>query len=378
MSRLGVRGRPRARTQRPAVALAVAVSVVAGGLVAVATPASAATVDTNASYVLVARHSGKALDVYNLSTADGGEIVQWTRNDGAWQQWQFVDSGGGYYRLKSRHSGKVLDVAESSTANGANVVQWTDNNGANQQFRPVDSADGYVRLVNRNSGKALDVWERSTADGARISQYDDVDGTNQQWQLVKVGSTPQPTGRQVENLDRGVVSVRSGTGNLVSWRLLGSDPAGVGFTVYRGTTKVNSTPITGSTNLLDGGAAADASYTVRAVVGGVEQPPSAQSLGFANGYLDVPLQIPAGGTTPSGEGYTYSANDASVGDLDGDGDYEIVLKWDPSNAKDNSQSGYTGNVFVDAYRLDGTRLWRIDLGRNIRAGAHYTQFQVYD
>jgi hypothetical protein len=76
--------------------------------------------------------------------------------------------------------------------------------------------------------------------------------------------------------------------------------------------------------------------------------------------------------------YTYSANDVSVGDLDGDGQYELVLKWDPSNSKDNSQSGYTGNVFIDAYKLNGTRLWRIDLGRNIRAGQHYTQFQVFD
>lgn len=94
--------------------------------------------------------------------------------------------------------------------------------------------------------------------------------------------------------------------------------------------------------------------------------------------MDVPIQIPAGGTTPDGVSYTYSANDASVGDLDGDGEYEIVLKWDPSNSKDNSQSGYTGNVYLDAYKLNGTRLWRIDLGKNIRAGAHYTQFLVYD
>ena len=94
--------------------------------------------------------------------------------------------------------------------------------------------------------------------------------------------------------------------------------------------------------------------------------------------FEIPLQIPAGGTTPSGEAYTYTANDLSVGDLDGDGELEYVLKWDPTNAKDNSQSGYTGNVFLDAYELNGTRLWRIDLGRNIRAGAHYTQFQVYD
>ena len=81
--------------------------------------ASAAVVDTSAWYVLTAQHSGKALDVYDRATADGARIVQWARNDGAWQQWQFVDSGGGYYRLRSRHSGKVLDVHDSSTADGA-------------------------------------------------------------------------------------------------------------------------------------------------------------------------------------------------------------------------------------------------------------------
>jgi rhamnogalacturonan endolyase len=179
-----------------------------------------------------------------------------------------------------------------------------------------------------------------------------------------------PTGaKQVERLDRGLVSVRSGSGNLVSWRLLAGDSPTTGFNVYRGSTRVNSSPITNSTNYLDNGASADASYTVRAVVNGAEQPASGASLGFGAGYRDVPISSPGSG---------YVANDASVGDLDGDGDYEFVLKWDPSDAKDNSQSGTTGNVYIDAYRVDGTRLWRIDLGRNIRAGAHYTQFQVYD
>ncbi|MEV0143614.1 MULTISPECIES: rhamnogalacturonan lyase [unclassified Nonomuraea] len=183
--------------------------------------------------------------------------------------------------------------------------------------------------------------------------------------------------KQMEDLDRGLVSVRSGSGNLVSWRLLGTDPEGVTFNLYRGSTRIAS--LATATDHLDGGAAADASYTVRAVVGGVEQAASPSSLRFTGGsYLDVPIQPPSGGTTPDGVAYTYSANDAGVGDMDGDGQYEIVLKWDPSNAKDNSQSGYTGNVYVDAYRLNGTRLWRVDLGRNIRAGAHYTQFQVYD
>ncbi|MDX2857355.1 non-reducing end alpha-L-arabinofuranosidase family hydrolase, partial [Streptomyces scabiei] len=152
-----------------------------------AQPAAAATVDPNASYVLVNRNSGKALDVHNRATDDGARITQWTRNDQAQQQWQFVDSGGGYYRVKSRHSGKVLDVHNLSTANGGSIVQWADLNGTNQQWRLADSSDGHVRLIARHSGKALEVQGAGTADNANVVQYDDWGGTNQQWQLVKVG-----------------------------------------------------------------------------------------------------------------------------------------------------------------------------------------------
>jgi xyloglucan-specific exo-beta-1,4-glucanase len=179
-----------------------------------------------------------------------------------------------------------------------------------------------------------------------------------------------------EKLDRGLISVRSDKGNFVSWRLLTSDPTGVAFTVYRDGTRVAQ--VTGVTSWLDEGAPEKATYSVRPVVNGAEQRSASEEVTPFATSMDVPLQIPPGGTTPSGEAYTYSANDTSVGDLDGDGQYEIVVKWDPSNAKDNSQSGYTGNVYLDAYKLNGTRLWRIDLGRNIRAGAHYTQFQVFD
>ncbi|MEU4538120.1 non-reducing end alpha-L-arabinofuranosidase family hydrolase, partial [Streptosporangium sp. NPDC023825] len=173
----------------------------AGFLVALVSTnaANAATVDTNAWYVLVNRNSGKALDVYNLATNDGARITQWARNNGNQQQWQFVDSGGGYYRVKSRHSGKVLDVSGFSTANGGAVVQWSDLNGTNQQWRLADSDGGHVRLINRNSNKALEVQGASTADGANIVQYDDWGGANQQWQFVKIGGTdpspsPTPTG----------------------------------------------------------------------------------------------------------------------------------------------------------------------------------------
>ncbi|MFF7309050.1 non-reducing end alpha-L-arabinofuranosidase family hydrolase [Streptomyces sp. NPDC008137] len=153
-----------------------------------AQPADAATIDPNASYVLVNRNSGKALDVYNMATGDGARITQWTRNDQKQQQWRFVDSGGGYYRIESRHSGKVLDVHNRSTANGGSIVQWTDLNATNQQWRLADSSDGYVRLVSRHSNKALEVQGASTADNANVVQYDDWGGSNQQWQLVKVGA----------------------------------------------------------------------------------------------------------------------------------------------------------------------------------------------
>ncbi|MGV9943497.1 non-reducing end alpha-L-arabinofuranosidase family hydrolase [Streptomyces sp. NPDC003401] len=160
-----------------------------------AQPADAATVDPDASYVLINRNSGKALDVYNMATEDGARITQWTRNDQNQQQWQFVDSGGGYYRIKSRHSGKVLDVHNWSTANGGSIVQWTDLNSTNQQWRLVDGPDGYVRLVSRHSNKALEVQGASTADNANVVQYDDWGGTNQQWQLVKAGTdSPGPCG----------------------------------------------------------------------------------------------------------------------------------------------------------------------------------------
>ncbi|MDT0342833.1 rhamnogalacturonan lyase family protein [Streptomyces litchfieldiae] len=363
------------RTRGPAAALLV-VLLAAVSLVALPTSrAHAAVIDTSATYVLVNRNSDKAMAVSGASTADGAGIVQWTRDDAASQQWQFVDSGGGYYRLKSVLSGKVVDIEALSTADGANVIQYSDNNATNQQFQVVDTDSGYVQLINRRSGKALDVWERSTADGARISQYTDNDGWNQQWQLVPLdgGTDPDPpTGEalQMEDLNRGLVSVRSGSGNLVSWRLLGTESYDTAFNVYRNGTKVNGSPVTDSTNYLDNGAPSEATYTVRAVVDGVEQAPSESSLRFTGGnYLDVPLQRP---------GSTYTPVEASPGDVDGDGQYELIVKWDPDNAKDNSQSGVTGNVYLDAYRLNGQRLWRIDLGRNIRAGAHYTQFQVYD
>lgn len=195
--------------------------------------------------------------------------------------------------------------------------------------------------------------------------------------MQKITTQAALPARQMENLDRGVVAVKVSTGVFISWRMLGSEPTNVTYNIYRGTTKLNSTPLS-NTNYTDTAGTTSSTYSISAVINGVEQAKSTAVTVWSNNFLSIPLQVPSGGTTPTGEAYTYEVNDTSVGDLDGDHQYELIVKWQPTNAKDNSQSGYTGNTILDAYKMNGTRLWRIDLGKNIRSGAHYTQFMVYD
>ena len=183
---------------------------------------------------------------------------------------------------------------------------------------------------------------------------------------------------QRENLDRGVVALRQSNGQvIVSWRTLLSDKKGEPFDVYRNGEKLTQKPLTqGGTFFIDEHPlSVDAVYEVK---GKKSQGQYTLKATAPNGYLSIPLQKPDDGLTPDGRKYTYSANDASVGDVDGDGQYEIILKWDPSNSKDNSFAGFSGNTYLDCYRLNGERLWRIDLGHNIRSGAHYIPFIVYD
>lgn len=179
--------------------------------------------------------------------------------------------------------------------------------------------------------------------------------------------------RQKEMLDRGLIAIPAAEGVLVSWRKLDDDADDLVLDVYRDGGKIGSAPKNGASNFLDKRGVAGAAYELRAADKIV-----ATTKAWENPYLNIPITPPADGVSPDGDSYSYTANDASVGDVNGDGRYEIILKWDPSDAKDNSQGGYTGNAFIDAYTLEGKQLWRIDLGRNIRAGAHYTQFMVYD
>lgn len=182
-------------------------------------------------------------------------------------------------------------------------------------------------------------------------------------------------GRQIERLDRALIAVPGVSGGVhVAWRLLGTDSSTVTFTLYRDGTPIARIAADRPTSFHDKAGSPESRYAL-AVDGGAAG--AAVSV-WAQGYRAVPLDKPADRTTPEGESYSYSANDVSVGDLDGDGRYELIVKWVPSIAKDNAFAGYTGETLIDAYTLEGKRLWRIDLGRNIRSGAHYTQFMVFD
>lgn len=185
--------------------------------------------------------------------------------------------------------------------------------------------------------------------------------------------------RQMEKLGRGLVAVKQAEGKVfVSWRLLGTDPGGISFDLYRATegsapVKVNAEPITTATHFVDATAptAKANAWFVRASGKGAEQTESTRCNLPANApvqpFLSVPLQTPR----------DYAPNDASVGDLDGDGEYEIVLHQ-TGRGRDNAHAGVSSPPVLEAYQLDGTLLWRINLGKNIREGAHYTQFMVYD
>lgn len=205
--------------------------------------------------------------------------------------------------------------------------------------------------------------------------------------LTSYADTNSTTEKRVmEKLDRGTVAVKTNDGVYLSWRLLGTESlTNQAFDIYRDSEKIYTTGEHDATCYTDSKGTADNKYTVVPKGEAIDKTEAVDVWttnttykGRSVAYKDIAFKVPDGGKTPKDEEYTYTANDMSVGDLDGDGEYEYIVKWDPSNSKDNSVKGYTGNVYLDAYELDGTLLWRIDLGVNIRAGAHYTQYMVYD
>jgi hypothetical protein len=195
------------------------------------------------------------------------------------------------------------------------------------------------------------------------------------------GATKPPPGGgsghyQMENLDRGVVAVVVSGGVYVGWRMFGYEYTGTdsdtSYNLYKNGAKLAN--VTDSTNYQDAAGTATSKYSVSAVIKGVEGPQSTAVTPWAQQYLSIPVTAPPNGTL----GGKYTPNDASPGDLDGDGQMDIVLKWDPSNSQDSSFSNKSDDCIIDGVKIDGTKLWRIDLGVNIRAGAHDTQLSVYD
>lgn len=181
----------------------------------------------------------------------------------------------------------------------------------------------------------------------------------------------------IERLSRGVVAVPAEKGNFISWRFLSTDSQGTTFNLMRDG-EVIAHDLASVTNYTDLDGTKDSRYSVQTVAGGTVQETSDEVQAWAQPYLSVPLIRPTDQTMPDGQTCSYTPNDCSAADVDGDGEYEIILKWDPSNSHDNSHQGYTGEVFLDCYKTEGILMWRVSLGKNIRAGAHYTQFMVYD
>ena len=182
------------------------------------------------------------------------------------------------------------------------------------------------------------------------------------------------SGYVVENLDRGISAISTGSGMMVSWRFLADDSDNSIFKLYRNNALIYTSNVGNATCYLDKDGKSTDTYKVETVESGTVVSSDTCAMQSGSNYLEVKLDVPKAQTS----GITYSPNDCTVGDVDGDGQYELFVKWDPSNSKDNSQKGKTDKVFIDCYKIDGTKLWRIDLGVNIRAGAHYTQMLVAD
>lgn len=197
--------------------------------------------------------------------------------------------------------------------------------------------------------------------------------------LIVSGFSGVAQKRQMEYLNRGTIAINQGEGKVyLGWRMLGTDPEDISFNVYRSTggakaVKLNQTPVVTSTNFVDNNADNTKSnaYFVKVLKKGKETEAGESFTLPANApvqqYLSIPLK-----TIPG-----YTPNDASVGDLDGDGEYEIILHQ-TARGIDSPSPGISGIPVFQAYKLDGTLLWEISLGKNIREGAHYTQFIVVD
>jgi rhamnogalacturonan endolyase len=154
--------------------------------------------------------------------------------------------------------------------------------------------------------------------------------------VIATTSVPVKAQSYMENLSRGLVAVKTNNGYFLSWRLLGHEDYQTAFNVYKDSQKLNNEPITNATCYEDK-SSGSGEYSVRAIVNGVELQANKAELTLSTNYVEIPLQNASG----------YNAGDASCGDLDGDGVYEIILK-EEKNPQDNSNDGVTGEPKLSA------------------------------
>lgn len=263
------------------------------------------------------------------------------------------------------------------------IVKDLKNGGSARYTRKL-SAEPYDFSATLNGKYAAYTAAVEYADRTAVVTVKD--GESEKMRLsVSFTVSTRPAKPAAKPLKRGLMALHKSTGNLVSWRARATDDRNLRYRLWRGTSaaaqnvKVNSGNfITGRTNFLDKNANASCYYRLEVIDAAgnvIETEVSGKT--WDNQTLYIPLTAGAP-TDPSGNGATYSPNDASYCDMDGDGEYEIILKWSPSNEKDAASSGATSNVFFDCYKLDGTRLWRIDMGQNFFASAHTIQFIAWD
>ena len=323
-----------------------------------------------------------------------------------WEESTNAGFAGRAYVNYDNTIGGYIEWTVDAPADGNYEVDFRYANGTedNRQIKLITNGDrAYGQYVDFNATGAWTTWSDATAvvhlnkgkNTIKAYATKSVGGPNMDYiEITQTGKSAPAVkatqGVRVEKLDRGVSMAHAKNGNLVSWRLLATDNENTTFDLWRITanderTKLGTFTTDQATNYFDAQGTATDVYTIDTYVNG-ENTEFAQfstnytntNSGVSGAYFDIQLRQPADQTMPDGSTCSYTPNDCSVGDIDGDGKYEIFVKWDPSNSKDNSNDGYTGTVFIDCYRLDGTFVWRVDLGKNIRAGAHYTQFMVYD
>ncbi len=347
------------------------------------------TTGTRHSNIIIDHNNYLYIAYFNSGNNNKATVIKYQISSDSWSFSQAISTrdSPNITLIKAQNNDLYMSFADLITNNSGRTVA--------RAFKLTTGATSWTELKHTNTevegGIGIDdpVNFLSIAVGADGNEY--ISYTKTEIAFVRTfspGAPPEPepvepdivvnTPKQMEFLDRGVVAARiSGSQVLVSWRLLGTDPSAISFNVYRNGIRLNGSPITNSTNYIDN-INTNESYTIKEVIEGVETNESKPTSTWASNYKKIQLDRPTGGITPDNVGYDYAPFEASVGDADGDGEYELFVKWEPSNYKDNSEEGYTGNVYIDCYKLNGTKLWRIDLGKNIRAGAHYTQFMVYD